>query len=223
MKKQQQHVVESFTRIRVFVRALPAPDEPALASATESLDRALARLRDVAKRQELGPIEIRTSFARQQGLMATLRDEHIRPLVAIARSKIEATDDVGVRGLFRTPKAKVRATRLLLVCDGMLETLPPCAPMFIAEGMPDDFLDRFRAARDALDASIRDREAAWLMRSTATLELSECLRSCRAATDQIDARIRATYRRDEAILRTWREVKRVGRRPASRSDQLARM
>jgi len=47
MKKQQQHVVESFTRIRVFVRALPAPDEPALAVATESLDRALARLRDV--------------------------------------------------------------------------------------------------------------------------------------------------------------------------------
>jgi len=223
MKKQQQHVVESFARIRSFVRALPAPDEPALAFATESLDRALARLRDVAKRQELGPIEIRSSFARQQDLMATLRDAHIRPLVAIARSKIAPTDDVGVRGLFRTPKAKVRATALLQVCDGMLETLPPFAPMFIAEGMPDDFLDRFRAARDALDASIHERAAAWLMRSTATLELRECLRSCRAATDQLDARIRASYRRDEAILHTWREVKRVGRRPASRSDQLARM
>lgn len=223
MKKQQQHVVESFARIRSFVRALPAPDEPALAFATESLDRALARLRDVAKRQELGPIEIRSSFARQQDLMATLRDEHIRPLVAIARSKIAPTDDVGVRGLFRTPKAKVRATALLQVCDGMLETLPPFAPMFIAEGMPDDFLDRFRAARDALDASIHERAAAWLMRSTATLELRECLRSCRAATNQLDARIRASYRRDEAILHTWREVKRVGRRPASRSDQLARM
>ncbi len=223
MKKQQQHVVESFARIRSFVRALPAPDEPALAVATESLDRALARLRDVAKRQELGPIEIRSSFARQQDLMATLRDEHIRPLVAIARSKIAPTDDVGVRGLFRTPKAKVRATALLQVCDGMLETLPPFAPMFIAEGMPDDFLDRFRAARDALDASIHERAAAWLMRSTATLELRECLRSCRAATNQLDARIRASYRRDEAILHTWREVKRVGRRPASRSDQLARM
>lgn len=212
MKKQQQYVVESFIRIRAFVRALPAPDEPALASATESLDRALARLRDVAKRQELGPIEIRASFARQQDLMAALRDQHIRPLVAIARATVAPTDDPGVQGLLHTPKAKVRAATLLGLCDGMLQTLPPFAPLFIARGMPDDFLERFRAARDALDASIRERAAAWLMRSMATRELRDCLRTCRLATDQIDARIRATHRRDEPLLRTWRQVKRVGRR-----------
>jgi hypothetical protein len=217
MKKQQEHVVESFIRIRAFVRALPAPHDPAVAFATEALDRALAQLRDAAARQERGPTEIRASFARQQDLMGVLRDEHIRPLVTTARSMIAPTDDPGVREFLRMPKVNIRATTLLGVCDGMLAMLPPLAPVFIARGMPNDFLDRFRAARNALDASTDEREAAWLMRLTATRELGQCLRSCRAATDQLDAHIRATYSRNETILRSWRQVKRVGRRPASRS------
>lgn len=81
----------------------------------------------------------------------------MRPIVTIARAQIEPESDVRLPAAFRMPRASWRVTQVLQASDGMLGAAEPFEAVFIAQGLPVDFLARFRQARDELERVVSVR------------------------------------------------------------------
>lgn len=213
MHKQQKQVFDSYVRVRAFLEAHPATGHWSYEKAQEMFDGALERAREYAGEQISGRLLSSAELRRQEGQIALLRDLFMRPIVTIARSQTEPGSDVGVRAGFRMPMDGLSVTKMVQACDAMIEMARPFAAMFVACGMPTDFLDQFSRARDELVrmAAARARHVGTHVAARAGLRWE--LRRCRLAVDRLDAIVRASYPRDEAVLSTWRSVKRVHHLP----------
>lgn len=209
MNAKQEQVLGSFVRVRSFLDATPLTGMIDAARAREMLDDALQRAREHVATQEAAPASGRAALRRQQDIVERIKDEHMRPMVTIARSQMEPGADVGLSAGLRMPTGKLGLQELLQWCDGMLEMVRPFEALFIAGGMPADFLARFAAAREELVRSMHTRARLTTAHVAARKGLQVELRRARLAVDRLDALVRACYRRDEAVLSVWRSTKRV--------------
>lgn len=213
MYTRQQQVLESFVRVRAFLDAHPATGPLGYADARATLDDALPRIRAYAGVQVSGRALSSAELRRQAQLITRLRDRHMRPIVTIARAQIEPESDVRLPAALRMPRASWRVTKVLQASDGMLGAARPFEALFIAEGLPVDFLAQFRQTRDALERVVGVRAALIGTHVGARAGLPVQLRRARRAVDRLDAVVRVAFEGDEAVLATWRAAKRMHRRP----------
>jgi len=211
MNAQQLQVLQSFVRVRVFLDEQPMRGSIDSRHARAMLDDALRRAREHAATQEGAPSSGRAALRRQQDLVQRIRDEHMRPIVTIARAQMEPGSDVGLSASLRMPTGKLGLQELLQWCDGMLETVRPFEALFISNGMPSDFLARFAQSRTDLVRTMTVRATLTTAHVVARHGLREELRRARLAVDRLDAIGRANFRGDEAMLTVWRSTKRVHR------------
>ena len=209
METRQRRVMDSFVRVRAFLGEHPAKGALAYASAQEMLDDVLARLRTFASAQYRGRELSRAETRRQVDQVALLFDHHIRPIVTIARAQIEPGSDVGLSAGLRMPKLPVSPSKLLTVCDGMTEAAREHEALFIANGLPADFLAQFETARSALERVMGGRTSQIGTHVAARTGLRVQLHRGRRAVDRLDAIVRAAFRGDVVTLTTWRAAKRV--------------
>jgi hypothetical protein len=213
MLSKQTQVQESLERVRALVEAHPATGHPGFETAKAALDEALAGVREYASVQisgrELGRAELR----RRDQLVTRLRDRHMRAVVTIARGQIEPTSDVRLPAALRLPHANLGVTRVLHAADAMIEAARQFEPVFVANGLPADFLAQFQGARDALVEVIDNRAKLNGARVGARKGLQVQLRRGRRAVDRLDAVMRAAFEGEEAIMTAWRNAKRVQNRP----------
>lgn len=214
MYATQKQVLESFVRVRAFLEAHPATGRLTYAAAQSMLDDALQPIRTYAGQQVSGRVLSRSELARQQQLIRRLRDEHMRPIVTIARAQIEPESDAGLPAAFRLPRFTWVVTKVLQASDGMIEVARSFEAVFLAQGMPPDFLARFQEARDELARVFAARAALIGTHVGARAGLPVELRRGRRAVDRLDAVVRAAYGGDEAMLAAWRAAKRVHRLPS---------
>ncbi|MBP6774798.1 MAG: hypothetical protein KA154_17525 [Gemmatimonadaceae bacterium] len=211
-----QRVTEAFMRVCIFLDEHPIESPVDIRQARRMLEASLTRLREHAGTQYFGTATGRAERERQVDRIGRLRDEFIRPVVTIARAHIGPGADVGIPAGFRMPKSSLSVAQVLQTADAMLEQLAPHEALFVAQGMPVDFLAQFRAARDAVALGAERRETLHVSRLTASKGIPDELRLGRLAVNRIDAIVRARYRRDEATLSAWRQAKRVHRLPGRR-------
>ncbi len=213
MYATQKQVLESFVRVRAFLEAHPATGPLRYADAPATLDDALRRIRAYAGLQVSGRALSRAELRRQAQLIRRLRDRHMRPIVTIARAQIEPESDVRLPAALRLPRASWRVTKVLQASDGMLGAAQPFEAVFIAQGLPVDFLARFRQARDELERVVSVRAVLIGTHVGARAGLPVQFRRARRAVDRLDAVVRVAFEGDEAVLATWGAAKRVHRRP----------
>ncbi len=151
MNRKQKQVMDSLVRVRAFLDAYPMTGSLSSASAREMLDDVVQRLRSYAGAQHSGRDGSRMELKRQEDQIALLLDEYIRPIVMIARAQIELGSDVGLPAGLRMPKLPLGPTKLIAVCDGMIEAARPHEKVFVANGLSADFLAQFASARDTLE------------------------------------------------------------------------
>jgi hypothetical protein len=209
MRARELRVYESFRRIRVFITGLRSTDTRAFRLALGALNREIDMLARHAVTQEWAPATTREEVARQKDLVDRLLREHMAPLVTTARAQMDPSSDVALRSAFRMPRGGVSVHRALLLSDTMMRIAEPFSDLFIAEGLPRDWLARFEAARSALEATTVRRAGTVVARSTATQGVATALRRGRLAVNRLDALMRSAHRRDEGILKAWRGAKRV--------------
>lgn len=209
MDKKQKQVMDSLVRVRAFLDAHPATGALSYASAREMLDGVLARAREYAGAQVSGRELSRAEVRRQADQMALLFDRHIRPIVTIARAQIAPESDVGLPAALRMPRQPLSATKLLAVCDGMIEAARQFEGVFVANGLPADFLAQFTAARDELERIRGGRATQVGTHVAARAGLRVELRRGRRAVERLDAIVRASFRGDLVRLSAWRGAKRV--------------
>jgi hypothetical protein len=213
MFSRQTQVQESLERVRALIEAYPATDQPGFETAKAALEEALTRLREYASVQISGRDLGRAELRRRDQLVTRLRDRHMRPIVTIARAQIEPTSDVRLPAALRMPHGNRSVTRVLHAADAMIEAARQFEPVFVANGLPGDFLARFQGARDALEEVVAARARLMGEYIGAGKGLQVQLRRGRRAVDRLDAVMRAAFEGEEAILTAWRNAKRVQKRP----------
>ncbi len=210
MKEIQKQLIESFVRVSSFLEAHPVGGPLSYAGARETLDDVVRRLREHAGAQLTGRNLSRNEVQRQRQMVRDLFDRHMRPIVAIAQSQVDTGSSVLLPAALRMPQLSRGITRILQECDGMIEAVRPSEARFIAEGLPADFLARFAAARDELEAVLGGREVQVRLHMGARVGLAVQARRGRAAVRRLDAIVRASFA-DEMTLAAWRTAKRVQR------------
>jgi hypothetical protein len=209
MRARQWRSFESLVRVRVFLTELAPRGTLSFDHALGKLDEAIATLRGFAASQYTAPAQTRAEAARQKELISKLLLDHMAPIVTITRSQMEPGKDPALPTMFRMPRGRVTVVRAIVIADAMMVQAAPFSDLLIAEGMPPDWLARFKAARDALVQSQPRRARASITGKSATAGIEVALRRGRLALGRLDALVRATYRRDEAMLAAWRQAKRV--------------
>lgn len=219
MNVRQKQVMDSLLRVRAFVDAYPASGRLTYATAREMLDDVVQKLRAYAGAQITGRELSRAELRRQADQIAALYDQHMRPIVTIARSQIEPESDVGLPAALRLPRAPLGPTKVLAACDGMIEAARQFEAVFVANGLPADFLAQFATARNELErlASGRAMQVSTHVAARAGLQVQ--LRRGRRAVERLDAIVRAAFRGNEVALTTWRAAKRVHQAPGGAGSQ----
>lgn len=213
MEKRQQQVVESFQRVRAFTEEHPAKGTLSYTSSVAMLDDVLEKVRSLASMEYRGREVSRAETRRQADQLRVLVDEHIRPIVTIARAQIEAQSDVGLPAGLRMPPLPLNPSKAVTVCDGMLEAARPHEVLFVANGLPADFLAQFANARNELERLTSGRTTQVGAHKAARSLLPVQLMRGRRAVERVDAIVRASYRRDPGVLVAWRSAKRVQKTP----------
>lgn len=217
MNAAQARVLDSFVRVRTFIAGFVATGPVDHSRAFAALDEALEGVLAAASAQEAAPAMRRGEGVRQAEMLQRLKNDFMRPIVTIVRAQTAPGTDPALQTIFRLPAAKLGVSSMLIACDAMIAHASDHADLFIAEGMPPDFLEQFRRARDEVHRLRQVRTALRGEALTAGLDLRQQLRKGRLAVNRLDAIVRSTYDRDDAVLTAWRVAKRVHRRGGGRS------
>jgi hypothetical protein len=138
------------------------------------------------------------------------------PISRIARSDLPQTPEIEP---LKMPRGRPTIEKLSAAAFGMAKAATPFASVFIAAGLPADFVARLDAAADALVVSLSDRAQSQGKRSGATKGLKSQLVSGRKIVHILDAFVKSALKDDPALLANWNAVKRVrkftGRPPAT--------
>ena len=93
----------------------------------------------------------------------------------------------------------------------MAKAAPPFSNVFVAAGLPTDFIARLEAAASALLGSLSDRAQSRGKRSGPTKGLKSRLAGGRKIVHILDAFVKSALKDDPALLANWNSVKRVRR------------
>lgn len=209
MRARQWRSFDSLVRVRVFITEVAPRGRLSFDHALGKLDEAIATLRGFAANQYSAPALTRAEAALQKELIRRLLVDHMAQIVTITRSQMGPGKDVALQSMFRMPRGRVTVVRAIVLSDAMMVQAAPLSDLLIAEGMPPDWLARFKEARDALVHSQPRRARASMTGSTATAGIEVALKRGRLALGRLDALMRATYRRGDPVLAAWRQAKRV--------------
>ena len=218
MNVRQKQVTDSYVRVQAFLDAHPAKGTLTYANAREMLDDVLERVRAYAGAQYEGRDGSRIALRKQEDWVSQLVEDFMRPIVTVARAQIGASSEVGLPDGLRMPPMPQGPTKLLARCDGMIAAARPFEAVFVANGLPADFLTQFAAARNGLARAMGARAMQVVTHVTARRVLRAELIRGRRAVDRLDALVRSSFRRDPAVLSAWRVAKRVQLVPGARGE-----
>lgn len=140
---------------------------------------------------------------RYQHLRMLLIQDHIAPIIAVARSAM-VKDPAG--RVFRMPRGNPNAYMLAAVAEGMAQAVAPRADLFIAGGLPADFVARLHAAAGAMLASAVDRDLHRARRYGASTGIATTVRDANTIVRVIGTLVRTEARRDADMLRGWNAI-----------------
>lgn len=201
MRTTQANRLTQFHAVLSFLDAHAArlPDTTA-SPARRRLDAIVADLQRNATAQEGLTMAARTETRRYQALRRALVQDHIEPIVVVARSVLVAEPGVEVFTMLRgNPPVALLVAR----AHGLAGAIKPLAPAFIAAGLPDDFIAQLNRAADAVDASYMVRRARRCSSQAATTGIQLGLGDARTVVRVLGVLVRKEAAADPAVLAEW--------------------
>lgn len=203
MTKKQRAALRRFRRVHEFLT-------------THQLDATSVKLQvlqDVVRRMSEGNQEADASTrltlgetARQKALRDALWDKHMVPISRIARHVF------GVPGMdvkFQLPKKRSDNDTILGAAQGMVAAAETHAEVFVQkQGLPQDFLEQFRAAITALDEAVPARVEVQRRKQTSRKTLEQLRKDGVAAVDVLDAIVKPRLADRPELLAAWNTVRR---------------
>lgn len=177
------------------------------------LDQALSELVSVTRRQSASPGDQKSGSVRLNELRSALVNDHMAVIATIAAVSVPGA--AALTGL-RMP-GRMTAEKLVAAGGAMAEQAEPHAAVFIAAGMPEDFIAQLLAATDELAAFLGARKHLRGKNTAATKAIQRNISAGNRVEAVLDKMIRRVLKNDPARLDAWASVRRVrktARRPA---------
>ena len=219
MIARQKQLLETFVRVQAFAAAHPVTGPLSYGTAPETLGEVVPRIREHASMQLTGRARSRAERHVQAKLVKQLLVRHMRPIAAIARAQFGSDINERMPVAIQMPPAGLGVTKVLQACDSMITAARPFEAVFIANGLPADFLARCIAVRDGIEGMLSDRAAMVGAHVGARAGLAVEIRRGRNAVDRIDAVVKAAFDGDEETLAKWRVAKRVHQIPGPSAER----
>jgi hypothetical protein len=143
-------------------------------------------------------------------LQDTLRVVHMKPIAEIARSKLVAAPKISE---MRLPRQNISAPRLASKARAMADRAEQYKQVFLDEQLPEDFLEQLRAAADAVDTATLERNNSRANLVEATEGVDALIARGRSVMRVLDAMVAGQLLQRPELLRKWRFVKHVARKP----------
>lgn len=203
MTKQQRSALRRFRRVQEFLTTNQVEGTTVKLQVLQQVVREMSaegEAKDASMRVTLG------ETARQRALRDAVWNQHMFPLSRIARRAF------GVPGMperLSLPAKRQDNEQILDSARGMLQAAEQHAAVFVTqEGLPADFLERFKAAIEELDASRSTRVESQNRKKTSREALNKLRKTGVAAVDVLDAIVKARLEQKPELLAAWNSVKR---------------
>ena len=214
MQTRQGNMLQSLQTVQTFLEEhADKLGSVVNTGAKKKLAEAIADLAAHAVEQSGSNLASQGATKKQLVLRHALLHDHMEPISRIAKADLPLRPEIES---LRMPKGKPSAQRLAAAARGMAQTAEVHAGVFVAAGLPQDFIARLNAATDALLVSLDERLQSRGKRSGATRGLTARLTAGRKIVHVLDSFVTTALRDDPALLANWKVVKRV-RRTTSRS------
>jgi hypothetical protein len=211
MQYRQGHVLETLRRVQGFLDK--NPDILATVNGSGSrkmLDERITQFTAHAVDQQAGILGSKGESGRHQSLRGELRRLYMKPIAAIARANLRAVPEFGALGL---PHPEISTAKLVNAASAMAEAAGNHAEVFVAAGMPEDFVARLQAATkavaDALDAGAASRGRR--VGATEGLKVEE--RRGRDTLRVLDTLVVPALGTREDLAAEWKSLRRVDGKP----------
>ena len=207
MEGREKQVIEAYQRVQAFLVANPAPAPVTYGDSEQILDDVIAKLTGHASTQRSGLRLSQAEQRRQKSLMRKLREQHLRPIVAIGKSAIGEMP--GIERALKMPSADYGVVKLLADASAIAEAVAKYQPVFVKQGRPADFLVQLKAAIDELQATTTGRATLVGRRVGARAGIAEEVRRGRKAVEVLDSIVRAVFAESDVVLARWQVAKRL--------------
>jgi hypothetical protein len=184
--------------------------------ACRRLDAIVADLLSLVAEQSAAVLQGRGATQHMYEVRRRLIEDHLAPIVTIARAELAGTPALAP---FRLPPRSTPVERLAGVAHGLAQAAAPHAPVFIAAGLPTNFLDRVRGAADALVEARQERDLFRAQLRGATVGIDRCLAEGRRIICVLGTFVRSATRANDGLHAAWLAVRAVPALPGRRRSR----
>jgi hypothetical protein len=207
MQTTQGSMLQSLRAVQAFLDQNAEPLASVVKTgARQQLADAIAVLSGHASDQTGSNLASQGATLKQRALREALLRDHMAPISRIARADLPVTPEVEP---LRMPKGKPTVERLAAAAHGMAKAATRFTEVFVAAGLPLDFVAQLNAATDAMLATGTERMQRRGLRSGATQGLRQKLSAGRRIVHVLDAFVKSALKDDPSLLANWNVVKRV--------------
>lgn len=201
MQGRQELVLETLRGIQRFLDDNGAMlDVVNQSGARKRLDETVSQIGSHAVAQVGGRRAAVGETAKQQALRLALRNDHMRPIAVIAGQKLREQPEFKS---LRMPPWNLRGAGLTAAARDMANAAEQYTDLFVAEGLPTDFVAGLRSATDSLDQSIDVRGRSRGQRAGATTGLKAETKRARGLIKVLDSLVRPKLGTNDELLREW--------------------
>jgi hypothetical protein len=207
MRTSQGSILQSLRTVQSFLEANDSQlGDVNKTGARQELDAAIVELTDHVATQTGSNLASMGLTQRQYSLRQALLRDHMAPISRIAQAKLPPTPEVAP---LRMPVGHPTIERLASLATGMAKAAEPYTTVFVAAGMPADFIAQLNAAAAAMVGAMSDRTQSRGSRRGATSGLKTTLASGRKIVHVLDAFVKSALKDNPNLLANWNLVKRV--------------
>ena len=174
--------------------------------ARKELDAAATQLEALGETQGSHRTQGRGERTNELRLARSLRRQHMRPIVRIARANVPEAAQLSAMSL---PPLKTNSTALATQAGVIAAAVQPHEQVFVNAGLPADFIARMRTAADQLVKSIGGKGDHRTQRIGATTALDQQVQQAKRVVAVLDGLVRAQLDEQEPLVSEWRAASRA--------------
>jgi hypothetical protein len=199
------HVYEMLRRVLVFAGTHATLFSPGTLAADllEKIQAAVLKLAEHSASQASSKGAVKRWVDQRAAARAELR-EHVEAIYRIAR----------VNGLkqFLMPRSRGDIA-IVDIGKSFAKNAEPLKQLFVANHLPEDFIDQLRVAIETLETTINDHTYSKAARMSATAVIDQARIEALAAVKRLDPIIKNVLRNDPTTFGVWLSMRRVDNRP----------
>jgi len=211
MKAFEKRQSQSFRGAEGWIDGHPTLVPPEAAGQVEALKGVNQRLGQYAIDQEHQDRARSAGTVTVQQLRRELRQHHLIPISAMAKSVVKITPELEVA--LRVPKQDSDDEKLLASANAIAKIGDENKDVLVQHGLSSNFVDELKAAAANLKAAVDARRQSQSGRVGATKSIAEELKNGRFVIQALDIVITRALRGQPGPLAEWKNAKRVTIKP----------